>query len=219
MTLRTVLALLALAAPAAAQSAPPAAVHVRVTARTVIVDRDAFTRAGIAYVAIGNDRVHVSRTTQRPTRGARIAVGTHGLTAFLEAARENRLLHSESTQQVLALSGAEAIVSSTTVSLGRRSARTTGPVLAVLPTLLEDGRIHLYVAARVEDSVSWPWGYGVDGSPAAVETEVIARAGEEVILASSSITQQSRESGILRWAADEHGRDVLITVSVQVIPD
>lgn len=199
----------------AAQIAPNA--HVRVTARIVVIDRDAFTRAGLEYFVLGTDRVRVSRDGRRATGGVSMRVGTHGARAFLEAVRASRWIRSESTQQVLALSGAEALVSSTTLSVGRRSANTRGPSLAVIPTVLEDGRVHMHVYARVEDAVAYPWGYGVDGSPAAVETELVAASGEEMIVGSSSMVERTRESGLLWWGTSEHGRDVLVAVTAHVI--
>ncbi|HUH12068.1 MAG TPA: hypothetical protein VMK65_03125 [Longimicrobiales bacterium] len=215
-------ALLALATPAWAQPAPPdlaaaqETAHVRVTARIVVVDRDAFTRAGLTYAVLGSDRVRVG-STGRGARGGRVAVGTHGVTAFLDALRLSRWLRSESTQQVLTRSGAAALVSSSDLTMGRRAARTRGPSLAVLPTVLADGRVHLRVSAREEDTVSYGWGYGVDGSPAAVDTEIIARAGEEILLASSSAVRSTREAGLLRWGSAEQGRDVLVAVTVTVV--
>lgn len=212
-----VLALLALPASAAAQELPPplyeSPAHVRVTARIVTVDRAALTRAGLAYVVLGNDRVRVHSTGRG---GTGVAVGTHGVSAFLHVARERRWLRSESTQQVLALSGGEAVVSSSDLEVGRYAARTRGPTLAVSPTVLPDGRVHLRVAAGVEDEVSYGWGYRVDASPAAVATELVVRPGEEVLLASSSAVQSGRASGLLRWGGVERGRDVLVAVSVTV---
>lgn len=199
----------------AAQIAPNT--HVRVTARIVVIDRDAFTRAGLEYVVLGTDRVRVSRDGRRASGGVHVHVGTHGASAFLEAVRASQWIRSESTQQVLALSGAEALVSSTTLSVGRRAAHTRGPMLAVIPTVLEDGRVHLRVSARVEDAVTYPWGYGVDGSPAAVETELIAASGEEMIVGSSSMVDSTRERGLLWWGTSEQGRDVLVAVTAHVI--
>lgn len=202
----------------AARMAPDApSEHVRVTARILVIDRDAFTRAGLDYVVLGTDRVRVGRNGRRPSGGVSVRVGTHPSAVFLEAVRASRWIRSESTQQVLVLSGAEAFVGSTTLSVGHRSARTRGPTLAVVPTVLEDGRVHLYLSARVEDAVTYPWGYGADGSPAAVETELIAAPGAEIIVASSSAAQSTRESGILWWAASEQDRDVLVAVTVDVI--
>lgn len=218
------LGLLALPAPAWGQGASHAPVadgerltQVRVTTRIIVVDRDALTRAGLAYVVLGNDRVRISSTGRRGGSGARIGIGTHGVTAFLEAARESRWVRSESTQQVLTISGAEAMVSSTELSVGRHASRTRGPSLAVIPSVLADGSVHLRVSTGVEDVVSYGWGHRVDGSPAAVDAEVIARDGEELLLASSSSVQSTRESGILRWSAGEQGRDVLVSVRAQVV--
>lgn len=220
---------LALAAPAAGQhpAARPAGyaegpsqalAQVRVTARIVVVDREAFTRAGLSYVMVGNDRVRVSQTGRGGARGARVAVGTHGVTAFLEAVRESRWIRSESTQQVLTIAGGEALVSSTELAVSRHGSRTRGPVLSVIPSVLADGSVHLRVSTRLEDAVSYGWGYTVDGSPAAVDTEVITGDGEEVILASSAAVQSTRESGLLSWGGGEQGRDVLISVRAQVVP-
>lgn len=194
--------------------------HVRVTAHILVVDRDALTRAGLAYVLIGNDRVQVTAAPRGGiggSRGVRIGVGTHGVTAFLDAVRDSRWVRSESIQQILTLSGGEGIVSSTDLSVGRTASRTQGPSLLVSPTVLADGSVHLRVSARVEDSVTYAWGYGIDGSPAAVDSEVIARAGEHVVLASSSAVQSTRESGVLSWGAGEQGRDVLVAVVTEVV--
>jgi hypothetical protein len=204
--------------PSGPSSTNASTAHVRVTARMVVIDRDAFTRAGLAYVLLGADRVRVSQHARRVPAGVSVQVGTHGATAFLEAVRSSRWVHSESTQQVLAISGAEALLSSTTLTIGRRSAHTRGPALAVTPTVLADGRVRLHVSARVEDAVTYPWGYGVDGSPVAVETELIAVPGEEYIIGSSSAVQTTRETGILWWGSAEQGRDVLVAITAHVIP-
>lgn len=205
-------------AGAAQAVADPSQAHVRVTARILIVDRDALTRAGLEYAVLGSDRVRVTRSGRRASSGVGVQIGTQEASVFLEAVRANRWMRSESTQQVLALSGAEALVSSTTLSLGRRAARTQGPMLAVVPTVLEDGRIHMYVSARVEDAVTYPWGYSIDGSPAAVDTEVITASGEEVIVGSSTAVESTRESGILWWGSSEQGRDVLVAVTADIVP-
>lgn len=218
MRLPIALGLLALATPVWAQQPASAAhPHVRVTARIVVVDRDAFTRAGLSYLVLGNDRVRVTSSGRRSGDGARVRVGTHGVTAFLDAVRESRWIRSESTQQVLTMSGSEALVSSTDLMVGRSSARTRGPSLAVIPSVLADGSVHLQVSTRLEDAVTYAWGYGVDGSPAAVDTEMITGDGEEVILAGGSSVQTTRESGLLRWGGGERGRDVLVAVSAQVV--
>lgn len=190
--------------------------HVRVTTRILVVDRDALTRAGLSYVVLGNDRVRVT-ANGRQRRGARIQVGTHGVTAFLDAVRSSRWIRSESTQQVLVLSGGEGEVSSQSLATGRFASRTRGPSLVVSPSVLPDGGVHLWVSARLEDSVDYAWGYGVDGSPAAVDTELIAGDGQEVLLASSSTVSTTRESGLLGWSAGEQGRDVLVSVTAEVV--
>lgn len=214
----------ALAVPLAAQDglgpgAPSllAPHQVQVTARIVMVDREAFARAGLAFAVVGNDRVRVTTTGGRVPGGVRVRVGTHGVTAFLEAARASRLIRSESTQRVMTLSGRAAQISSQDLSVGRRAARTRGPSLAVIPTVLADGRVLLRVATGVEDRVTYGRGYGVDGSPVAVETEVIAADGEELILASSSRVTTTREAGLAGWSGDDAERDVLVAVSATVV--
>lgn len=204
------------AAQTTAADAVPA--HVRVTTRIVVIDSDAITRAGMSFTLLG-DRVHVASDGRR-AGGMRIRAGTHEAGAFLELVRANRWIRSESTQQVLTMSGAEAVVSSTSLSIGPRSARTRGPVLAVVPTVLDDGRVHMQLSTRVEDAVTFRRGYGVygvDGSPAAVDTELIAASGEEIIVGSSSALQHTRESGLLWWGSAEQGREVLVSVRAEVV--
>lgn len=199
-------------------AAPPGPAHVRVTARIIVLDTDAIARAGLSFAVLG-DRVRVASDGRR-AGGARIQAGTHDADVFLDLVRANRWVRSESTQQVLAMSGAEAVVSSTTLSIGRRSAHTHGPVLAVVPTVLEDGSVHMQLSARVEDAVTFRRGYGVygvDGSPAAVDTELIAASGEEVIVGSSSAARRTRESGLLWWGSAEQGREVLVAVRAEVV--
>ena len=221
MRFPAILGLLALATPVWGQGLPPSAgsaldlAQVRVTSRIVMVDHEALTRAGISYVVLGNDRVRVDASRRRGPGG--IEVGVHGVRAFLEAARENRWIRSESTQQVLTLSGRSAMVASTDLTVDRRSARTRGPSLEVIPTVLADGSVHLAVFTGVRDRVTFGRGYGVDGSPAAVETEIIAGDGEEVLLASSSTTRSTRGAGLLAWSAGEQGRDVLVAVTATVV--
>ncbi len=205
-------ALSALSQPAAAQSAP----NVRVSARILVIEDDAFSRAGLAYVLLGHDRVQVNSNGRHRNQGVRVQVGAHGVSAFLEAVRNSNWMRTESMQQVLVMSGAEASISSNDLSFDRRAAHTRGPSLVVIPTVLDDGRVHLQVSARLEDRVDYAWGNSVDGSPALVATEIIARDGEEIILATSSAVQTTREAGILRWGRGQQEREVLVVVTVQV---
>jgi hypothetical protein len=202
-------------------------VQVQVTARVVVVDREEATRVGLSYVVLGHDRVRVGAGARRGigagTRrgvdaagGSGVAVDVLSATAFLDLVRQRRLVRSESTQQVLVMSGAEARVASSQVSVGRDMARTRGPSLTVVPTVGEDGLVHLWVRAGLDDVVSYGWGYEVDGSPAAVDTEIVARAGEDVILASGSVLETTSERGVLRWGSATHDRDVLIVLKVEV---
>ncbi|HEY0673854.1 MAG TPA: hypothetical protein VGD27_16370, partial [Longimicrobiales bacterium] len=195
--------------------APRPVQNVRVTARIVVIEQGSFTRAGLDYAVLGNDRVRVGGNDRGSKRGVRVQVGTHGITAFLEAVRASKWIRSESTQSVLTISGGDAMISSTDLSMGRRSARTRGPSLLVTPTVLEDGRIHLHVATGLRDQADYWWGR-VDGSPAAVETEIVARPGVELILASSSAVQTTRSSGILSWGGGDEARQVLVVVTTEL---
>jgi hypothetical protein len=208
-------------------------VNVQVTTRVMVVDREEATRVGLGYVVLGHDRVRVGNggragggTGWGTGAGSRAGAGSGGsevvaaevlgATAFLELVRQRRLVRSESTQQVLVLSGGEARVASSEVSVGRHMARTRGPSLTVVPTVGADGLVHLWVRAGLDDVVSYGWGYEVDGSPASVETEIVARSGEDVILASGAVMESTSERGLLRWGGATRDRDVLIVLRVEV---
>jgi hypothetical protein len=209
-------------------------VNVHVTARVMVVDREEATRVGLGYVVLGHDRVRVGGdggdggdggtagwgwgwgTGMGLGEGGGVGVEVLGATAFLDLVRQRRLVRSESTQQVLVLSGGEARVASSEVSLGRNMARTRGPSLTVVPTVGADGMVHLWVRAGLDDVVSFGWGYEVDGSPASVETEILARPGEDVILASGAVMESTSERGLLRWGGATRERDVLIVLRVEV---
>jgi hypothetical protein len=190
--------------------------NVRVSARIVVIENETFTKAGLAYMVLGNDRVQVTSNRRRRSDGVHVQVGTHGVKAFLEAVRKSKWMHTESTQQILVMSGAEALISSNDLTFNRRAAHTRGPSVLVIPTVMDDGRVHLQVSAQLEDRVDYAWGNSVDGSPALVETAVVAHDGEEIILASSSAVQSTREAGILRWGGGRHGRDILVVVTAEV---
>jgi hypothetical protein len=203
------------AAPVVSPDARPA--HVQVTARVMVVDRDEATRVGLGYVVLDHGRVQVGAGRGG---GGGLAVGIGGdvlgAAAFLDLVRQRRLIRSESTQQVLVLSGGEARVASSEVSVGRHMARTRGPSLTVVPTVGADGLVHLWVRAGLEDVVRYGWGWEADGSPAAVDTEIVARPGDDVILASGAVMETRSERGLLRWASATRDRDVLIVLRVDV---
>ncbi len=213
MKLEAVAAVLLAALPAAAQVPSPPA-QVRVTSRIVVVDREAAARVGLGYVVLASDRVRIGSGAPRSSG---VEVDVLGARAFLELARQRRLIRSESTQQVLVMSGGEGYVASSELSLGRRAARTRGPSLVVVPTVRADGLVHLRVSARMEDEVQRAWGHGVDGSPAAVDTEVLARPGEDVIIGSSTLSETVSEAGLLRWGSASEERDVLVVVRAEVV--
>lgn len=209
--------------PVAAQDTPTTRdreAQVSVTARIVVLDREALTRAGLRYLAIGGGRVRVDvaepRRLPRPFR-ARIGSGTLGIDAFLEAVRESRWVRSEFTQQVLTTSGSEARISASTLELGPYASRSRGPELIVTPTVLDGGLVRLRVSARVEDTVVDPWGFAVDGSPVHAETELVVRAGEEAVLASSAARESTRDAGLLRLSRGDRQRDVLVVITPQVL--
>lgn len=205
----------------AAPGSPPVLQNVRMTATLLVVDREAVRRAGLSYVVLGPDRVRLSPLDERrgPARGVRAQVGALGVRAFLDAVRTNRWASTETTQHVLALSGSPARVSSTDLTIGRFTTRSQGPVLSVLPTILEDGRVHLRVSARIEDVATDPyWGHTVDGSPVSVDTELIVHAGEEVIIASGSRVESSRASGLLHLSSADRERDVLVVITAVLAP-
>jgi hypothetical protein len=220
------------AAPAAAPAAPAESVsvatdagiarapgHVRISSTLLVLDRTAVRRAGLSYVVLGPERVRLVPLDggRGAARGVRVEVGALGVRAFLDAVRTNRWVRTETTQHVLALSGASAHVSSLDTRLGAYGTHTRGPVLNVLPTILDDGRIHLHVSTRLEDvDVDRYWGYAVDGSPVAVATELIVRAGEDVIIASGGGVEASRETGLLYIASTDRERDVLVVVRATV---
>jgi hypothetical protein len=189
-----------------AMAPAPEATQLRVTTRILVVDHYEATRVGLGYAVLEHDRVRLARGDRVLSTGA-----------FLELARERRLLRSESTQQVLVLSGGTARVGSTQLAVGRHGARMRGPTFEVVPTVTSDGAVHLWIDARLEDSVTlgW-WGYRLDASPAAVVTELVARPGEEVIIASGRVTETSRDGGLLRRGSASHERDVLIVVGVEL---
>ena len=193
--------------------------QVRVTARMVVVDRAALTRAGVGYRVMGHDRVRVGRaaTGSRRGGGARLRAGVYGVAAFLDVVRESRWIRSESSQQLLVLSGSEGRLASQSLAVGRFAARTRGPELVVAPTVEPDGTVRLRVSTRLEDTVRYGWGWEADGSPAAVETEVVVPAGEEVLLASSSSVERTRDAGLLYWGDAEAGLEVLVAVTADPI--
>lgn len=212
MKLQLLAFLLAAPLPAVAQEGT----NVRVTARVVVVDREAAARAGVSYVARGGG-VEVHSAHGRRGGAGVLVGGPLGTGAFLELARERRWTRSESTQSVTVLSGAMARVASLEGGVSRYGARSRGPSLAVRPTVLPDGRVRLVVSAGVEDRVDAGWGNPVDAPPAWAETEVVAREGEEVVVASSAWSEEERSGGLLRMARGERGRDVLVVLSAAVL--
>jgi hypothetical protein len=195
--------------------------HVRLTASLLVVDREAVRRAGVSYVVLGPGQVRLTPLDERrrPARGVRAQLGALNVGAFIEAVRMNSWLRTETTQQVLALSGTSARVSSTELTIDGFATRSRGPVLSVLPTVLADGRIHLRVSAGVEDVVTDRyWGYSADGSPVSVDTELIVDPGEEVIIASGSGVESSRAAGLLHFSSTSRERDVLVVVRATVHP-
>jgi hypothetical protein len=211
---RIVLSVLALTATATGAYAQDAH-HVRVSAQVVVVDREAATRAGVSYVSLADGRVVVTQGASR-RRGAS-AGAPLGFRAFLELARERRWARHESTQMVLVLSGAEARVAGLDERSSTFASRASGPSLTVIPTVLGDGTVHLRVRSGVEDRLESPWG-SRDASTAWVETELVGRSGEEIVVASSALEQATGRGGILRLDRADRTRDVLIVLTPVLVP-
>lgn len=191
--------------------------QVRLTTHTVVVDREAAHRAGVSYVTLADGRVEVRGVPAR-RRGATVAVqGPLGIRAFLDLARERRWTRSESTQMVLVRSGSEGGVSSLEGTVGTYGERARGPTIRVRPTVLPDGRVELELAGGIQDRRESGWGYGVDASPAWVETVVVVRDREPATVASSSTVQSTVRSGLLRIGSSERGTDVLIVVTPEIV--
>ena len=227
------LALAAGAAPAAAQQpvAPPApGGNVQVEAHVVFLDRAAARRVGLRYLQVGNGRVQVEGGRRRGDRDrvrkdGGVTVGVGGdvagipVQAFVEIARDERVLRSESRSVVTVADGALGSVSSGTVQLGPWGAsRTRGPELVVIPHLLGDGRVRLDVQVRERDEAIGPFGYGVDGSPVSTRTSVVVRSGEAATVGTLQASERRSDVGIVRWGSEEGERDVLVVLKATVLP-
>jgi hypothetical protein len=220
-------ACVAICAAAALFAVPPAVaqadahVHVRLTTRIVVMDREAVTRAGLSYLVLASDRVRLDAGDRRPARrgSGGPAAGVLGVRAFLDAARDRRWVRAEHTQQIVTLSGTAARISSTELEARRYGTRSSGPATTVVPTVLPDGRVRLWISTGVEDRVVDAWGRADDGDPVAAEAEIVARPGEEVILASGASVETAREAGLLRLRHADRGRDVLVVVTAEILAD
>ncbi|CAA9370892.1 MAG: hypothetical protein AVDCRST_MAG89-4582 [uncultured Gemmatimonadetes bacterium] len=209
-----VFAMLAVATCAAAQPGDQA--MVRLTSRTVVIDRQAAMRAGVSYVDVGGGRLGFSVPPGR--RGGTVAVqGPLGVRAFLEIARERRWTRSESSQMVMVASGSEGRVSSLSGTVSPYEVSSRGPVLRVSPRVMPDGRVELALATGVEDRRESVWGYGVDASPAWAETVIVARPGEPVVVASSTQGTSTRGSGILHVGSRDRNVETFIVVTAEVV--
>jgi hypothetical protein len=206
------------ATPAVAQ--PDAHVHVRLTTRIVVVDREAVTRAGLSYHVLASDRVRLESHGPRPGRrgSGGPAAGVLEVRAFLDVARDRRWVHAEHTQQIVTLSGTAARIRSTELEASRYGVRTSGPATTIVPTVLPDGRVRLRISTGVEDRFVDLWGRADDGGPVAAEAEIVARPGEEVILASGASVETARDAGLVRLRHSDRGRDVLVMVTAEVVP-
>ena len=221
------LVLALLPGPALAQepAPPPPAGNVQVEAHVVFLDREAARRVGLRYLQVGNGRVQVEGGRRgRRGDGGGVTVGGAGdvagvpVQAFVEIARRERVLRSESRSQVTVAAGAEGSVSSGTVQLGPWGAsRTRGPELVVVPHLLGDGQLRLDVLVRERDVAVGPFGYGVDGSPVSTRTSVVVRSGESATVGTLQATEQRSDVGLLRWGSSEGERDVLVVLKATVM--
>ena len=195
--------------------------HVRVHTQIVLIDRAEAQRAGLRYVQVGGGRIWIGggRDGQRTSRvGASGEVGGIPVSAFVDLARNKRLLRSETQTQVTTLSGSTAAIGSGTLSAGPWGAsRTAGPELVVTPTVLPNGNIQLQVHARLRDEVTVPYGYSVDASPVNVATTVVAKPGEAATVGSMSVATEQRDAGLIRWEDVSGSRDVLVVLKPELV--
>lgn len=192
------------------------ATHVRVEARILLLDRAELRHAGLDYVQVGGGRIALAG---RSRGGVRADPGGISVSAFVQLARSRRVLRSESTLQVLTLSGSPASLSSGSVTMsGWGGARAEGPELLVTPTVLEDGSVRLEVRARLRHEARSVYGDPVDGSPVDVATTVVVRAGEPATLGSARVQTETRDAGLLRWEDRSGSREVLVVLTPVVVP-
>jgi hypothetical protein len=182
----------------------------------VVVDRQAVARAGVSYVALDDGRVQLVSRGRRGDVGVGMQ-GPLGIRAFLDLARQRRWTRSESTLTMMVLSGSEGRIGSLQGSLSTYGGHSRGPSLTVVPTVLPGGRVRLRVSTGIEDRAETVWG-ARDASPAWTETEIVARDGEEVTVASSIVSESSRSGGLLRVSSGDLQRDVLIVLTPTVVP-
>ena len=208
--------------PVRAQAAPESdPQHVRVHAQIVLIDRAEAQRAGLRYIQVGGGRIWIGGGQDGRPRGVDASgeVGGIPVSAFVDLARNKRLLRSETQTQVTTLSGSTAAISSGSLSVGSFGAsRAAGPELVVTPMVLPDGNIQLQVQARLRDEVTVPYGYSLDASPVNVATTVIVRPGEEATVGSMSIATEHKDAGLLRWEDVSGSRDVLVVLKPELIP-
>lgn len=214
-----VAALLPASVRAQSHPSPAPAPHVRVHAHIVLLDRVEARRAGLRYAQAGDGRIRVEGGGRR---GGGVGVGgtVAGIpvSAFLELARDRRLVRSETRMQVLALSGTSAALGSGSLRVsGWGATRAQGPELVVTPTVLADGRVRLEVRARLRDEATSPYGYGVDASPVDAATTIVARPGQEVTVGSVATTTEHSTAGLLRWEDEAGQRDVLVVLRPELV--
>ena len=213
---RTGYALLAtIAATTVHAQTPPATVTV--DARIVLIDREEAARVGVRWMQAGEGRVVL---TDGPRRGG-IRVSKEGgmipVSAFVELAREHRLIRSDSRLQVSTLSGTEARIASGVLSThGWGGARETGPELVVRPTVLPGGAVQLEVRARLRDERSDVYHGTVSGAPVDAATTIVVQPGADATVATVGVSEQRRDAGLLRWASGRSARDALVVLRVAV---
>jgi hypothetical protein len=208
-------------------SGPVAYDQVRVHAHILLVDRTEAARVGLSYVQVGGGLIGVEGARGaggvRGARGGDVLVGGEvagvPVSAFIDLARERGVLRSETRSQVLVLSGGSAVVASGTVTTGRWGAtRVQGPEFVVIPTVLDDGRVHLDVRVRLRDDVAGFYGHRADGSPVDVSTTVVVGSGEEATVGNVQTSIQRSDTGILRWRSSSDELDVLVVLRPEIIP-
>ena len=195
--------------------------QVRVHAHIILLDAVDARRAGLRYVQVGNGRLRPEGSGVRMTgRGVSVAGDVAGIpvSAFVDLARDRRVLRSETRTQVMALSGSSAVIGSGTMQAGGwAGSRVRGPQLVVAPTVLPDGRVRLEVRARVRDEYTGPYGYPVDGSPMDAATTVVVEPGQDATVASLRTATSESDAGFLRWRDASGEREILVVLRPEIV--
>lgn len=228
LTLTTAAILALLLAPPTARAQAPTVLYeagratpaqVRVHAQIFLLDAVETRRAGLGYVQVGNGRLQ-PLAGPRGRRGGITVGGDAGgisVSAFIDLARDRRVLRSDTRTQVLAMSGSPAMIGSGTLQAGGwRGSRVRGPQLMVIPTVLPDGRVRLDVRARIRDEYTGPY-HSVDGSPLDAATTVVVEAGKDATVGSLQTRTAESDAGFLSWRDVSTEREILVVLRPEIV--